>query len=216
MTPQQMRFESLLPFYVNRTLQPDDLAFMQDYLARQPYADRALALTKHIRQTVQTMVREQPQAVTVERFLDKWAETRADSKTGTMPKKAAACSASRRSSTMDKLCGWWIGLAGLSVAALTATLVLVPGLTTHGALHVDGLDGQPDLEIVLAQNIKPSHDSVAAHLERFNGVIVAQSEQDGYHRISVDLQKRAADQHALISALQSDGCLQSYTLLASR
>lgn len=216
MTPQQMRFESLLPFYVNGTLPPDDLAFMQDYLARQPNADQALALTKHIQQTVQTMVHEQPQAATVERFLDKWAVTRTDSKTGTTPKKPAACLASRRSSTMDKLGGWWVGLAGLSAVAITATLVLMPGFMTLGALHLDGLDGKPDLEIVLTQNITPSHESVAAHLERFNGLIVAQSKQDGYHRISVDLQNRAADQHALIVALQSDGHLQSYTLLASR
>ncbi|MCD8503860.1 MAG: hypothetical protein LRY61_11635 [Burkholderiaceae bacterium] len=215
MTPQQKRFERLVPFYVNGTLEGDDLAFMQDYLAHHPNAERALALTKHIQQTVQTLVQEQPQAATVDRFLNKWAQTQTDPQNVRLP-KAATHAATHTSSAMDELSGWWIGLAGLGVATMAATLMLMPGFAPLGALHLDGLDGRPDLEVVLAQNISPDHETVIAHLKRFNGQIVAQSEQDGYHRISIDLQNRAADQHELIAVLQSDGHLQSYTLLASR
>lgn len=215
MTPQQERFENLLPFYVNGTLEGGELAFMQDYVARHPHAERALALTKHIQQTVQTLGQEQPQPAVVESFLNKWAQTQTDAQTVPLP-KAAIRTATHTSSAMDKLRGWWIGLAGLGVAAIAATLVLMPGFAVLGALHLDDLDGKPDLEVVLSQNISLEHEAVIAHLKRFNGQIVAQSEQDGYHRISIDLQNRAADQHELIAALQSDGYLQSYILLASR
>lgn len=213
MTPQQKRFERLLPFYVNGTLERDDLAFMQDYLVRHEGAARALALTRHIQQTVQSMAHEQPQASAVERFITKWAQASQQSRPLAKP---ATDPVARGPSMGAKFNAWWIGLVGLGVAAMVATVLLLPGVTTVGALHVDGLDGRPDLEVVLAQNISPDHQAVIAHLKRFNGQIVAQSEQDGYHRISIDLQNRAADQHELIAVLQSDGHLQSYTLLASR
>lgn len=215
MTPEQKRFEELLPFYANGTLPPADMAFMQDYLARNASANKALSFVRHIQKTVQHGSYEQPPAASVERFLNKWTQTSELLQSSDKPKPVTE-RVTREPSTGERFRAWWIGLAGLGVAAMAVTVLLLPGLATVGVLHSDGLDGKPDLELVLAQNISPDHEIVRAHLKRFNGQIVERSEQDGLHRVSVDLQNRAADQHELIAALQNDGQLKSYTLLATR
>ena len=202
------RFEQLLPFYVNRTLPPDDVAFVEQWLATDAKAQEDLAFVTHLQRAAHGMLALEPDAQKLNRFLDKLERAQASAVLESTPDVPVPA--------FQTLKGWWLGLAGLAVAATVATLVLVPGLAPTGALHADQLDGRADIELVLAQSVTPDHEAVVAHLQRFNGQIVAQSEQDGRHRITVDLQNRAADQHELIAALEDAGHLEGFTILASR
>ena len=209
MTPDRERFEGLLPFYLNGTLGEQDVAFVEQFLNSDSKAQDSLQFARHLQDAIRECANDQPDSEQVARFLRKFNH-RQQSKT------VAPASGGAAQQAFVKLKGWWLGLVGVAVAAGAAVLVLTPSLAPTGALHGDRLDGRPDLELILAQNITPSHEEVLAHLQRFNGRIVAQFEQDGHHRIVIDLQNRAADQHDLIVALQDAGHLEGFTVLASR
>lgn len=207
MTDDRERFEQILPFYVNGTLPPDDVAFVEQWLATDAKAQEELAFVVGLQRAAHGLLAVEPDTERLNRFLGKLEK---------IQPPAAEFAKELVRPAFQSLKGWWLGLAGLAVAATAATLVLTPGLAPTGVLHSDQLDGRPDVELVLAENITPNHEVVLGHLQRFNARIVAQSEQDGRHRIAVDLQNRAADQHELIVALQDAGHLEAFTILASR
>ena len=197
------RFEQLLPFYLNGTLAQADRLFVQDFLRLNPDLHDSLLFSGHLQQAVRALAPvEQPDPQRIHRLLGAWAQSRPHAKP--MPVRHP----------------WFRGLvmafSGMGLAALAATLVFGVNALPLGLLHGDGLDGQPDVQLVLADGIDPSHEMLMAQLERHQGVIVNQSELQGRYVIEVDLHRRAASQQSLIQSLQESGHIDGYTLLASR
>ena len=213
MTPERERFEELLPFYVNGTLEGDDLVFVKRYLETDQQAQQSLAITTGLKEMVGGLAAQEPNSQQLESFLNKWQQRQSARVSAGVP-TAARATGNRPSD--GGLKGWWLAFVGVGAAALVATMVAMPGLLPKGLLHLDQLDGQADLTLVLSPNLTPDDEVVVAHLERFGAQVVAYNEQEGGHRISVDLQNRAANQHAVIEAMQSAGHLQDYALVAER
>lgn len=203
MSNERQRLEELLPFYLNGSLADADRLFVQDALRRDPEAVNSLAFSEHMQQAVKALAPEQaPDPARINRLLARFSEAKPPVKTPPL-----------RDSWFR---GWVMALGGMGVAAVTATLVLGVSPLPPGLLHGDGLDGQADVRLSLAEGIDPDHEIVVAQLQNHNGVIVSQSQQDGRYVIEVDLQRRAASQHNLIQSLQASGHIDGYTLLASR
>lgn len=208
MMSDRERFEHLLPFYVNATLSVADKRFVESYLAEHEHARASLALTLHIEQTIQGLAHRDPDDERVRRFLDKLALEQASLNDRVSAREQLPFSSGRQK--------WWLVLAGFGGAALASMLLLLPGLFPGSALHWDQLDGRPDVQLTLAENLTPSDPVVVAYLEQHNAQILEQTEVDGRYRIVVDLKSRAHDQHPLIQAMRDQGHLESYTLLAVR
>ncbi|UOD50369.1 hypothetical protein [Orrella daihaiensis] len=203
MSNERQRLEELLPFYLNGTLADADRQFVQDALREQPDLSSSVAFSERIQQAVQALAPEQaPDPARINRLLARLSNAKPQIKT--LPSHNRWFS------------GWLMALSGMGVAAVTATLVLGVGTLPPGLLHADGLDGQADVRLSLAEGIDPDHEMVVAQLQNHHGVIVSQSQQDGRYVIEVDLQSRAASQHNLIQSLQASGHIDGYTLLASR
>jgi predicted nucleic acid-binding protein len=207
MTLDRERFELLLPFYVNGTLSAEDKAFVDAYLAEHEQARESLAWTSSIQQTVQCVANSPPDEQRVAQFLLKLTADQATVNQSPKAQHLQLPSVRRQ--------GWWF-LTGMAMAALAASLVLTPGLFPAGVLHWDQLDGRPDLQLTLADNLKPSDPLVVAYLEQHGAQVLEQTEADGHYLIKIDLKNRAHDQHRLIRAMIDQGQLESYTLLASR
>jgi len=207
-TPEQNRFEQLLPFYLNGSLADEDKAFVENFLSLHPDANDSIAFTRHLRNTVRDLAPVQPDEQQVKRMVQRWA----------VAKGLVTDSANSNKPGFGR--GWHFGIfaafTALGAAAVGAVLVFSISPIQLGLLHNDDHDGLADLELVLASGITPDHEIIVAHFQKFNAVIVSQSEQDGRHRVSVDLKSRAAHQYALIQTLQTSGHLQGYTLLATR
>jgi len=208
--PEQKRFEHLLPFYLNRTLADDDQAFVENYLSLNPEANASLAFTRHLRNTVLDLAEDEPQEQRIKIMVQRWSAAK-----GLVTDNATA-----NSNKPNAGRGWHFGIfvafTAMGAAAFGAALLLSVNPTQLGLLHIDGHDGRADLEFVLTSGITPDHEIVLAHLEKYNAVILRRTEQDGRHRISIDLQSRAKHQHVLIESLLASGHLHAYTLLAER
>lgn len=202
MDEQRERFEALLPFYQNGTLTPEEQAWVQAYLRDQPAVAASMQFAQHLQATVRDVVEPnlQPTAVQVQRMLQRVDQARL----------AAAPRVTR----------WWhewvVGFAGMGMAATAVVLILTVSPLSLGVLHMDELDGRPDLELVLAPGVSPDHETVVAQLQKHEGVIVGHTQVDGHYRLAVDLPRRSGRQHALVQDMQASGHLHDYTLLASQ
>jgi len=211
-TPEQKRFEHLLPFYLNRSLADDDQVFVEHYLSLNPEANASIAFTRHLRNTLRDLAEGEPQEQRIANMVQRWSAAK-----GLVTDDATDTANSEKPPTGRR---WHLGIfaafTAMGAAAIGAALVLSVNPMQLGFLHNDGHDGQADLELVLALGFTPDHEIIFAHLEKHNAVIVSRIEQDGRHRISIDLQRRAEHQYALIETLQAGGHLDDYALLASR
>jgi len=208
MMTDRQRFEVLMPFYVNGTLSAADKAFVQAYLAKHDQAQASLGWTSNIQQAIKDLTSEQPDEKRVSRFLDKVA----GQQTGVVINPVSK----HQPDPTGGLKVWWLALTGLGSAVLAATLVLIPGFFPTGVLHWDQLDGRPDVQLTLADNVSPSDPQFLASLEQHGCQVLGQTQADGHYQLLVDLKNRAHNQHALIKTLKDQGQLESYTLLASR
>ncbi|AWB33088.1 hypothetical protein [Orrella marina] len=110
---------------------------------------------------------------------------------------------------------WWPALFGAGF--VTAALVLATiGPFANVMLHHDDWNGNPDIELVLAQGVTPEHETVLAHLDNYQGKVLNHRLEDDRYRVSVDLRNRSHNQRPLIDALKADGHLEDYVLLANR
>ena len=110
---------------------------------------------------------------------------------------------------------WWPALFGAGF--VTAALMLASiSPFTNVMLHHDDWNGNPDIELVLAQGVTPEHETVLAHLDSYQGKILNHRLEDDRYRVSVDLRNRSLNQRPLIDALKADGHLEDYVLLANR
>jgi hypothetical protein len=211
-TPEQKRFEHLLPFYLNRSLADEDQAFVESYLSLHPEANASIAFTRHLRNTVRGLPESDPQDQRVKNMVQRWSAVN-----GLVTDNATDSSNSNKPNAGRR---WHFGVfaafTAMGAAAFGAALVLSVNPTQLGLLHIDGHDGQADLAFVLTSGIAPDHEFLVAHLEKYNAVILSRTEQDGRHHISIDLQSRAKHQHVLIETLLASGHLHAYTLLAKR
>lgn len=204
MSAAQERFERLLPFYVNGTISEQDRAFVDEYLGQVPQAAQSLAFTQSLRATVKTYAPTKLKDHQVQNMLRRWSTTQPAA-----PFSAPMAKPPQR--------GWfsWARLSGGFALAIAALLVVTIAPGEWGMLHPDGLDGKPDLELRLANGVSPDHPGVKNALQKSNAVVLAQSEQDGKHSLTLDLDDRVRTQPTLIDELASNGHLDSYTLLAS-
>ena len=203
MSDERQRFEQLLPFYLNGTLTEHERVQVQAFLQQHPDLSESLVFSEHVRQAVKTLEpTEAPDPVRIDRLIERLSTARHPQKP--QPK------------VTQWLRGLVIGGYGLGMAALTATLVFGVSTLPIGLLHGDRLDGQPDIQLSLAQGVEPTHETVAAQLDKHHGVIVNQSQLEGRHVIDIDLENRAASQDSLIQALQASGHIDDYTVLATR
>lgn len=209
MTPERIRFEELLPFYASDTLSADDKAFVERFLTDNPQAQASMLFASGLKQAASTLVLEQPTSKREERFMLKLAQQKTLRLVRTEPNEVSAA-------RTGLIRGWWFGITGLGMAGIAATLLLMPGLLKTGILHMDQLDGRPDVVLTLADNVIPSQEAFLENLAQFHAEIVQQTEEDGHYRVLVDLQNRSADQHRLIDAMLTSGQLQDYTVLAAR
>lgn len=204
MSTAQERFEKLLPFYANGTLSAQDKAFIDEYLGQVPQAAQSLAFTEGLRDTVKTYAPTKLEDHQVQNMLRRWSATQP-----TAPPEVPMVKPAKRGLFSW---GWWSGSFAL---AMTALLVLVVSPGERGVLHLDGLDGKPDLELRLADGVSPDHADVQNALQKSNAIVLAHSEQDGKHRLTLDLDDRARTQPTLIDELAANGHLESYILIAS-
>lgn len=202
MSDERQRFEMLVPFYLNGTLSQQDLRFVQTYLRDHPQAQQSLAFAQHLQQTVRqtTLISMQPTDEQVHRMM----------------RRASKAHPGGASVFRDGWRNLVIAFSGVGLVAIAASLVLSVTPLSLGSLHVDSLNGMPDLELVLSADIGPGHEAIIAHLQKYDGVVISHTAVDGLHRVAVDLKNRAAHQEALIQDLQASGYLEGYTLLASR
>lgn len=204
MSTAQTRFEELLPFYLNGTISAQDRAFIDEYLGQVPQAAQSLVFLQSLRDTVKAEVVAKPQNHQVQNMLRRWSATQPATSLATPTTELGR----RRSFS-------WHWLSGGFAFAIAALLVMVIMPQEQGVLHLDSLDGKPDLELRLASGVTPDHAAVQDALEKSNAVVLAQSEQDGRHRLTLDLDARARTQSDLIEGLTLSGHLDGYTLLAS-
>ena len=204
MTAAQERFEKLLPFYVTGKISVQDKAYVDEYLGQVPEAAQSLAFTESLRDTIRSQPLTEPNEQRVQSMLQRWSATQSV-RTPVPPMSGLA---PRR---------WpsWIELSGGFVLAVMASLVIVMTPGELGVLHLDGLDGKPDLQLRLKAGVSPEHLAVQSALQRSSAVVLARSEQDGKHTLTLDLNNRARTQASLLDELASNGHLDSYTLLAS-
>jgi hypothetical protein len=207
-TPDKNRFEQLLPFYLNGSLADEDKAFVENFLSLHPEANDSVEFTRHLKDTVRHLAPAQPDEQQVKRMAQRWA----------VEKGFVTENANNNKPSSGR--GWHFGIfaafTALGAAAVGAALMFSISPIQLGLLHNDDHDGLADLELILASGITPDHEIIVAHFQKFNAVIVSHTEQDGRHRVSVDLKSRATHQYALIQTLQTSGHLQGYTLVASR
>lgn len=200
---ERQRLEELLPFYLNNTLSDSDRMFVQDVLRRQPGLSNSVFFNECVQRGIKALGSEQvPDPARINRLIARWNES-----------SQSRRSAQVRDSWFSRLL---LAIPSMGVAAVAASLVVGVGALPLGILHGDTWDGMADLRLSLASGIDPDHEVVLANLERHDGVIVNQSQQDGRYLIYVDLRNRAASQHNLIRSLQASGHIDGYTLLASR
>lgn len=205
MSDERQRFEHLLPFYLNGTLNNEEKTLVEQYLRQNPEAYQSLVFTKHLQHTVQTLASDiAPEAHRIQQLTNRWHEAREK----TAPKKSVT--------RIQWLKGLLLGLPGLGLAAALASVIFIASSMHFGLFSIDGLDGQPDLELTLASGVTPDHEIVVALLKKYHSVILSRSETDGYHKVLVDLENPAKQQYPFIETLQASGHLKDFKLLASR
>jgi hypothetical protein len=69
-TPEQMRFNELLPFYINGTVGEADRQWMEDYATNNPEASLWLRFDENIRTAIQSTTPPTPENIRIERFLN--------------------------------------------------------------------------------------------------------------------------------------------------
>ena len=199
------RFEMLLPFYLNGTLDSDDKKFVEHYLQHHPQAIQSLTFTKHLKDTLQNLVPEVvPATDRVNQIMDRWRHVNAQ-KSSVRPK-----------TTTNWMKGFLLGLPGLSLVGTMVALVLIVSAIQLGWFKMGGHDGRPDIELVLASGVSPDHEVVLAQLKKFNAIILSHSEQDGYYSILVDLQRPELHPYPFIEYLKESGHLKDVKLIAAR
>ena len=70
------RFSELLPFYVNDTLNQDDQAWMESYLASHPELKNEKRFVEHLAKLSKETASPFPESERLERFLNQWREER--------------------------------------------------------------------------------------------------------------------------------------------
>lgn len=76
-TPEQSRFEQLLPFYVSNKLSPEDKAFVEGYSAAHPNAKKAIQFAEQLRHIVRsTGANRNPEAALTRLLADYKPRTR--------------------------------------------------------------------------------------------------------------------------------------------
>ena len=196
------RFDLLLPFYLNGTLDSDERQWMQHHVQTHPEAEQALRFAQQLQRVVvaegQTM---QPAQHRVDRLLARaWPQPAfvADEPVVQPPPFSWS---------------WLMPfVAGMAVVVLVWGLQGVP----TGSLHTDTLDGRPDIRVALAPGVKANDPALLEQLQAFNSEVVGQEQIDGRNMVEIDLSRRAQQQHALIQALTASGQIDGHVLLATR
>lgn len=205
MSDERKQFEQLLPFYLNGSLDNEEKIFVEQYLRLNPQANQSLVFTKNLQHTVRTLSSDKaPEAQRIQQLKIRFHEAREK----TAPKKSV-----KRTQWLK---GLLLGLPGLGLAVALASVIFIASSMHFGLFSIDGLDGQPDLELTLASGVTPDHEVVVALLKKYHSVILSRSETDGYHKVLVDLENPAKQQYPFIETLQASGHLKDFKLLASR
>jgi hypothetical protein len=200
---ERVRFELLLPFYVNVTLDVDDHAFVKAYLDKNPQAMRQLKLAELMQAAAAHQSSDEPDERRVSQFMARW-------QTATSHTQGASNARLPQS-------GWFQGLMRPSLVAL-ATLTIAASVAfvevpDSRVLHPDLLDGRPDLLVTLAQGVGADDPDLQLALSEAGGVILQQHTSEQGHELQIDLPHRAKTQANLIERLRQDNKLQSYALL---
>jgi|GEM_PF-5749242 len=196
------RFDLLLPFYLNGTLEPDEQQWMQQYVQAHPEVEHALRFAQQLQRVVVTEGQtEQPAQHRVDRLLARtWAQQSGESDTGVAQPASV---------------GWsWLMpfVAGMAVVVLVWGVQGVP----TGSLHTDTLDGRADIRVALAPGVEANDPALLEQLQAFNSEVVGHEQIDGHNMVEIDLSRRAEQQHALIEALTASGQIDGHVLLASQ
>lgn len=209
MSTERHNFEALLPFYLNGSATAPECDFIETYLRLHPEAKQSLAFGQIIQAAAQaTAPKAMPDEQRVQRILDRWRAQR---------HQTLHLGVAKFGSQPHLTWHHWLSgsiLTGLSAAA-TATVVFGISLSGEDFMHLDSLDGQADVVLTLQSGVKPNHASIVAALNAVNAAVVAQTQREGFHQISVDLPNRSTQQLALVEMLHKNGHLKQYTLLAS-
>jgi len=72
---EQRRFAELVDFYANGSLEPDDMAFMEDYLRRFPKSRDEITFTLALRNAVQQIGADRASDEGLEQLLQNWSKT---------------------------------------------------------------------------------------------------------------------------------------------
>ena len=205
MNEERRRFEQLLPFYLNGTLDNNDQKFVENYLRLNPEAVQSMSFAKQLQGTLQALAPDSaPDAHRLQHFMGRWRNTK------------TITSQNKSKTRIQWLKDFLLSIKGLGLAAVLASAIFFIMTMQYGLFDIDSLDGRPDLELVLTSGVAPDHEVVVAQLKIFNAVILSHSEQEGYHHVLVDLQSPAKHQYPLIDSLQASGHLKDFRLLAAR
>lgn len=202
------RFESLLPFYLTGNLTDSDARFVQTYLSSNPQARDRLDFTRHIQSTVRSLAQAQDLDSHCAQFMQRWGhQQQGDASTvGISP-----------SSEGNSRQPWHQRMFGLlALACLAAFLFVVAAPSQAPRSHSfaqTGLDGKPDLEVVLpAETAYPSEPLLVKLLE-FEAVVVQSKLVGDRLHLHIDLNQRSQS-HALAFTLTGLGLAEAFFLLA--
>ena len=196
------RFELLLPFYLNGTLDSDEQQWMQSYVHSHPEVVHAMKFAQQLQQTVVAQGQaQQPAQHRVDRIMARaWPQPPAVSAKGAL---------------LSRPFGWsWLApfAAGMAAVLVVWGLQNVP----TASLHTDALDGRADIRVALAPGIELDDAALLKQLQAFNSEVVSYKQIDGRDIVEIDLNRGAEYQHALIQSLVSSGQIDGHELLASQ
>ncbi|HEY7804842.1 MAG TPA: hypothetical protein VIC30_10480 [Orrella sp.] len=196
------RFDLLLPFYLNGTLEPDEQQRMYQYVQTHPEVEHALKFAEQLQRVVvadgQTA---QPTQYRVDRLLARTWPQQYGAPDGGVVQPASF--------------GWsWLMpfVSGMAVVLLVWGFQGVP----TGSLHTDMLDGRADIRVALVPGVKANDPALLEQLQAFNSEVVGHEQIDGRNMVEIDLSRRSQQQHALIEALTASGQIDGHVLLASQ
>lgn len=139
---EQKRFSELVDFYANGSLEPDDMAFMEDYLRRFPKSRDEISFTLALRKAVQQIGADRASDEGLEQLLQNWS------------KADAQISWRQRMNQFTQ--GW--GLTPAFGVAATVVVIQAAVLWNYSQQQVTGKEAATQYRSMELQNSAPTTD----------------------------------------------------------